>query len=86
MWINSDNHVLGPLLSEKRGHRGRHADFETHWGKITPLLSQTAASRQLGGTPGRANLNCQFVLPLPATDQGHSLTGTLDRRTGLGNV
>ena len=31
-------------------------------------------------------LDCQFVLPLPATDQGHSLTGRLDRRTGLGNV
>ena len=30
---------------------GQHADFETHWGEITPLLSQTAAGRQLGGTP-----------------------------------
>ena len=51
MWINSDDHILSSLLSEKRGHRDRQADFETHSGNITPLLSQTAASRQLGGTP-----------------------------------
>ena len=51
MWINSDDHILSSLLSEKRGHRDRHADFETHSGNITPLLSQTAAGRQLGGTP-----------------------------------
>ena len=29
MWINSDNHAPG-LVSDDLGHRGRHADFETH--------------------------------------------------------
>ena len=43
--------MLLVLWSQRMGHHGRHADFETHYGGITPLLSQTVAGRQLGGTP-----------------------------------
>ena len=41
-------------------HHGRHADFETRKG-ITPLLSQTAASRQPGRTPRQSQPKRQAV-------------------------
>ena len=58
--------ILGPLVSNILGHHGRHADFETHSGEITPLLvpdrSQPSTGRHTPGEPTQ-NSGRRFTEP-----------------------